>query len=212
MTDTNTTQYQTLLDEKITTLKGLFAGIHTPNVTVFASPDTHFRMRAEFRIWHTGDKVNYVMFKKGEKNSPIIIDEFPNLIITRTFSKAMGGAGLRFGYMIGTKDVIAQINKIKLPYNISFMTEAMARILVKHHEVSDKYVTQIVEDRETLMEACRKLPFEKVFDTAANFFLVKHARHTELFEYLITHILSAYKWYTKVKYSYIFHPVKILHT
>jgi len=126
----------------------------------------------------------YVEF--GGFNGLSLIDEFPNLIITRTFSKAMGGAGLRFGYMIGTKEIIAQINKIKLPYNISFMTEAMARILVKHHEVSDKYVTQIVEDRETLMEACRKLPFEKVFDTAANFFLVKHARHTELFEYLIT--------------------------
>ena len=127
----------------------------------------------------------YVEF--GGFNALELLAEFPQLIITRTFSKAMGGAGLRFGYMMGHEDIIAQINKIKLPYNISFMTEAMARILVKNHRVSEKFVAKLIEDREGLMSACKALPFDTVFDaTAANFFLVKLDKHVELFEYLIT--------------------------
>lgn len=45
-------------------------------------------MRAEFRIWHTGDEINYVMFKKGEKNAPIIIDEFP--AASKLINESMG--------------------------------------------------------------------------------------------------------------------------
>ncbi|MDH3326542.1 MAG: tRNA (uridine(54)-C5)-methyltransferase TrmA [Gammaproteobacteria bacterium] len=74
--------YKTLLCEKTAKLKQLFSNVTIPEISVFESPEIHFRMRAEFRIWHTGDELNYVMFKKGEKRTPVNIYEFPNASIT----------------------------------------------------------------------------------------------------------------------------------
>ena len=73
----NLESYKTQLDEKTIRLNEMFAKINTPDVEVFTSPEKHYRMRAEFRIWHSEGKINYVMFKKGEKNTPIVIENFP---------------------------------------------------------------------------------------------------------------------------------------
>ena len=78
MADSIQKNYPRLLNEKTNTLKRLFSGIDIPDISVFASPAKHFRMRAEFRIWHIDNKLHYVMFKKGQKNTPIIIEEFPH--------------------------------------------------------------------------------------------------------------------------------------
>jgi histidinol-phosphate aminotransferase len=66
----------------------------------------------------------YVEF--GGYSALPLLAEYPNLIITRTFSKAFGGAGLRLGYMVGAPAIIAEINKIKLPYNINFFSAQSA--------------------------------------------------------------------------------------
>jgi len=87
MTDRHSKNYLSLLDEKTVSLKRQFSGIQIPVISVFTSPESHFRMRAEFRIWHSGDKINYVMFKKGENNTPIIIQNLPNA--SRTISALM---------------------------------------------------------------------------------------------------------------------------
>jgi len=88
MNELNAQNYDALLKEKAATIEQLFSDVNTPKLHVFASPEKHFRMRAEFRIWHTGDTLNYVMFKKGEKNTPINIYEFPNAseIISRVMN------------------------------------------------------------------------------------------------------------------------------
>ena len=82
MTENNLTHYQTQLENKTRQLKQRFADLTSIEPEVFDSPDKHFRMRAEFRIWHSDGVLNYVMFKKGEKNTPIIIDDFPNASLT----------------------------------------------------------------------------------------------------------------------------------
>ena len=82
MTENNFMHYQTQLENKTRQLKQRFADLTSIEPEVFDSPDKHFRMRAEFRIWHSDGVLNYVMFKKGEKNTPIIIDDFPNASLT----------------------------------------------------------------------------------------------------------------------------------
>lgn len=78
MNNADNQNFNDLLDQKTAQLKRLFSNIVIPEITVFESPEKHFRMRAEFRIWHTGDEINYVMFNKGEKYKPINIFDFPN--------------------------------------------------------------------------------------------------------------------------------------
>ncbi|KJS08933.1 MAG: tRNA (uracil-5-)-methyltransferase [Gammaproteobacteria bacterium BRH_c0] len=68
--------YQAQLNTKLDTLHQTFAGLPMPAVEVFASPPLHFRMRAEFRIWHQGEGSFYAMTAPGD-NKPSPISDFP---------------------------------------------------------------------------------------------------------------------------------------
>lgn len=61
--------YQQQLDNKLHFFQNLFHGVDYPSIEVFDSPESHYRMRAEFRVWHEGDEIFYAMFEKGQKAS-----------------------------------------------------------------------------------------------------------------------------------------------
>ena len=69
-------RYEELLAEKVQTVKALFTDFDHPEIEVFSSPTTGFRMRAEFRVWHEGDDLYYAMFKPGQPKEPHRVDEF----------------------------------------------------------------------------------------------------------------------------------------
>ncbi|SNR36806.1 histidinol-phosphate transaminase [Lutibacter flavus] len=102
------------------------------------------------------------------------LEEFPNLIITQTLSKAYGMAGIRLGICYASKEIIAILNKIKPPYNVNELTQqkALKRLLNKNkvqHEIS-----KILEQREKLIEKLKTISFvEEIYPTDANFVLVR---------------------------------------
>jgi histidinol-phosphate aminotransferase len=124
----------------------------------------------------------YVEF--GGYNALPLINEYPNLIITRTFSKALRGAGLRLGYMIGTAEIIREINKMKLPYNINFFSEHVATVLLSHRKELDEAVTYIKAQRDIVYDFIQTLPFDNIYPTAANFILMRTKKKDSLFNYL----------------------------
>ena len=69
--------YSRLLETKIQRVLIEFRSLGAPDPSVFESPRSGFRMRAEFRVWHSDDDLDYVMFKKGEPAAPVVIDTFP---------------------------------------------------------------------------------------------------------------------------------------
>ena len=74
-----TSSYQQQLDAKIERITAQFAEFTPPSLEVFQSPEKNFRMRAEFRIWHTEEDIFYAMFERDEDNQKkvIRIDDFP---------------------------------------------------------------------------------------------------------------------------------------
>ncbi len=70
-------RYSELLAAKTARVQGLLAGFGAPEAEVIPSPDAGFRMRAEFRLWHDGDNLDYVMFRRGEPGTPIPVRDFP---------------------------------------------------------------------------------------------------------------------------------------
>jgi histidinol-phosphate aminotransferase len=134
---------------------------------------------------HTGVCVldqAYVEF--GGFNALGLIDEYRNLIIARTFSKAMAAAGLRLGYMLGAAEIIAEINKIKLPYNINFFTEHAASLILDNAPAAQSSVEAIIGERDRLYERLKALPFDNVYPSAANFILVRTRHRQGLFDRL----------------------------
>lgn len=69
--------YQYLLDEKAARVTALLAPFKPGQAELYPSSPGAYRMRAEFRIWHEGDELDYVMFRKDEPRTPIPITEFP---------------------------------------------------------------------------------------------------------------------------------------
>ena len=102
------------------------------------------------------------------------IEEFPNLIITQTLSKAYGMAGIRLGICYASKEIIAILNKIKPPYNVNELTQQKAlKRLLNRNKVQHE-ITKILEQREKLIEKLKTISFvEEIYPTDANFVLVK---------------------------------------
>ena len=63
-------KYQDQLEDKASELRDLFEPYSPPSLEVFDSPREHFRMRAEFKVWHEGDTAHYAMYQQGEYKKP----------------------------------------------------------------------------------------------------------------------------------------------
>lgn len=114
------------------------------------------------------------------------LDKYPNLVVLQTFSKAWGLAALRLGMCFASEELIAVLNKIKPPYNISAPTQALALEALQHENEKNEMVAQILTEREKLAEKLRSLPsVQLVHPSDANFLLVQFDDAKAVFTYLI---------------------------
>lgn len=95
-----------------------------------------------------------------------------NLLVMRTVSK-LGLAGLRLGFLAGDKDILAQLNKVRLPYNINCLTQETARFALQHQEFLLEQTRQICEQRREVLTALQSMEEIKAFPSSANFILFK---------------------------------------
>ncbi|MBX7222367.1 MAG: histidinol-phosphate transaminase [Blastocatellia bacterium] len=117
-----------------------------------------------------------------------LLAEFPRLVVLRTFSKAMAMAGLRVGYLLGAPELVIEVNKAKLPYNLNFFSMAAATVAVEQYETALKPLVELlIAERHRLETAFQELPGFRLVPSAANFMLVEALRHTpkEVFESLL---------------------------
>ena len=115
------------------------------------------------------------------------LETFPNLIITRTLSKAYGMAGLRLGICIASQAIIAALNKIKPPYNVNTLTQERAMAELSQSDRYNKQVATLLEERSVLANQLQNISFvEYVFPSDANFLLVRvddaNLRYSQLIE------------------------------
>jgi histidinol-phosphate aminotransferase len=102
-----------------------------------------------------------------------MLHQYPRLIITRTFSKAMGMASLRVGYLLAHEDLVEQISKAKLPYNINQFSLTAAEVAVEHADRFRGVIEEVLKERKRLGEELGRIGGMKVYPSEANFFLVE---------------------------------------
>jgi histidinol-phosphate aminotransferase len=100
------------------------------------------------------------------------IAEFPNLLVLRTLSK-VGMAGIRLGYAIAAPEWIAQLNKLRPPYNVNAFTQAAAVALLADAGWMNDQAATIRAERSRLAAALARLPGVTVFETQTNFLLAR---------------------------------------
>ncbi|KQC29159.1 histidinol-phosphate transaminase [Flagellimonas eckloniae] len=103
-----------------------------------------------------------------------VLDNYPNLIVTQTLSKAYGMAGIRLGICYASAEIITILNKIKPPYNVNQLTQYQALKRVLDDTLVQEEVAQILNERKILVNALNEVVFiEKIYSSDANFVLVK---------------------------------------
>ncbi|AZY54033.1 histidinol-phosphate transaminase [Bordetella avium] len=100
------------------------------------------------------------------------VTQLPNVVIMRTVSK-IGLAGLRFGYLAGLPDWISQIDKVRPPYNVDVLTQAVLLAVLREKAVLDEQAARLRADREPLARGLAALPDVRVYPSAGNFILVR---------------------------------------
>ncbi len=110
----------------------------------------------------------YMEFSSVENSLVSEINQYKNLVIVRTFSKAFGLAGIRLGYMIASKDIIDVIEKVKAPYALNTLSQTLGLKALDNYERVLKHVSEVKKRRETLSQSLKDLGF-KVYPSEGNF-------------------------------------------
>lgn len=115
-----------------------------------------------------------------------LLNTYPNLVVLQTLSKAWGLAAIRLGMCFASEEIIAVLNKIKPPYNISILSQQTA-LEELHFEVrKNRWVSELISEREKLKEGLAKIEsVKKVYASDANFLLVKITNARSVYEVLV---------------------------
>ena len=114
------------------------------------------------------------------------LDQYPNLIITQTLSKAYGLAGIRLGICYASAAIILVLNKIKPPYNVNELTQQRALERLADKEKIQLEIDSIIIQRDNLLKVLQEVSFvSKIYPTEANFVLIEVDDATKRYDELI---------------------------
>ena len=135
-------------------------------------------------LWNRDDVLKVIQSCKGivvidEAYGPFASDSFseelqnfPNMVLLRTASK-IGLAGIRFGWLAGAIELINELNKLRLPYNINSLTQLTIEFALDNFQLFKQQALQIQESRQTLFDRLSRMEGVRPYESEANFILFK---------------------------------------
>jgi len=116
------------------------------------------------------------------------LDQYPNIVVMQTLSKAWGMAGIRVGMAFASEELIRILTAIKPPYNVSSLAQEAAMKALINEPKKAEMAKEIMEQSARLNEAFAQLPYvQKIYPSHANFILVKVDDPNRLYQYLTDH-------------------------
>lgn len=110
---------------------------------------------------------------------------YDNLIILKTCSKALGSAALRLGFAVANKTLTNVIRAVKSPYNVNSVSQALGEVVFSHPDYIDYCIKTVVESRKDLYNKILEIKsekLEKVYETNTNFVFLKVKNAKDIFE------------------------------
>lgn len=111
----------------------------------------------------------YAEFSK-QSSAITLIDAYPNVLVSRTMSKAFAFAGARLGYLAADKTVIAALQLVRLPYHLSAITQAAAEVALDFRTQLQGEIENLIAARKFLSDKLEELGLQ-VIPSDANFIL-----------------------------------------
>jgi len=128
--------------------------------------------------------VDEAYFEFSKETCSGLIKKYDNLIITRTFSKAFGLAGIRAGYIISDNENIKNLKKIYGPYNVNYFAKIGIEAAIEDKSFAENYSKEVMQNKEKLKKELTKLEI-KVYPSKANFLLAKFSNPKSIKEKLM---------------------------
>jgi histidinol-phosphate aminotransferase len=169
---------------------------HKPSIVYLAYPNN-----PTGSLWND-DTIEKIVLAQGAQGGMVVMDEayqpfasrsyagritrHSHVLLMRTLSK-FGLAGVRLGYMIGPKALVAEIDKVRPPYNISVLNTECALFALEHAEVFAAQAQDLRQERTRLMQALTALPGLQPFPSEANMILARVPDAVKTFDGLKAH-------------------------
>jgi len=169
---------------------------HKPSIVYLAYPNN-----PTGNLWHD-DTIEKIVLAQGAQGGLVVMDEayqpfasrsymdritrHTHVLLMRTLSK-FGLAGVRLGYMVGPKALVAEIDKVRPPYNISVLNYECALFALEHAEVFAAQAKDLREQRARLLKALAALPGVTPFPSEANMVLARVPDAAKTFEGMKAH-------------------------
>jgi histidinol-phosphate aminotransferase len=115
-----------------------------------------------------------------------LLSRYDNLIILRTFSKALGLAGLRVGYMLACPSVISYIDRVRSPFNVSTFAQAAAIAVLENLDTVTERIEILKSERKRLAALLMEIESLQCFESWSNFILVRSPYAGEIYKRLQT--------------------------
>jgi len=165
-----TPDFQLRTDEMLAT-EGKIMLLCTPN-----NPTANLFRREEVERliaqWEGAVVVDEAYAEFARQSFIPLVREYDNLIVTRTFSKAYGLAGMRVGYLVAGHAMTDIINRCKMPYSLNRISERVAMAALTNREYVERAISVVDQQRPKLASDLRSLGFE-VFPSETNFMLAR---------------------------------------
>lgn len=114
-----------------------------------------------------------------------LLNNYDNLIVMKTFSKAFGLAGFRTGYCVASETLIESMSKVMLPYNLNLISMKVVELAIQHEDFMKDAVKKIKENRKYLYGAMQEIKEIKPIQSSANFILFETENPRDLYEGLL---------------------------
>ncbi len=115
--------------------------------------------------------VDEAYFEFYKRSAQALINKYPNLVILRTFSKALRLAGARLGYMLGTPHTISLLRKARLPFSVGLFPQLAGEIMLDHAPMFLEVIDEIIKEREKMYGHLKSLNGIHPVESYANFIL-----------------------------------------
>lgn len=127
------------------------------------------------------------------------ITDYDNLIILKTCSKALGLAGIRFGFAVAGDTITNALKAAKSPYNTDMISQKIVEVVLKHKRELKENLSQIILNNKELLKGINALDkkykcFEKVYDSKTNFVFIKTDKCDYIFEKLLENSIAIRKF------------------
>ncbi|WP_123054018.1 histidinol-phosphate transaminase [Clostridium sp. JN-1] len=118
------------------------------------------------------------------------INDYENLIVLRTFSKAAAMAAIRLGFLITNHKLIQEIKKVKPVFNVNSVTQAIGEVILENTDYIKDYTKKVLVERKFLFDGLKSINGLKVYPTHSNFIIMKLKDSQNIYKELLKNSIS----------------------